>query len=230
MGQPTLARRGLCTTAETTTHAGHRCGPWLAVFTRHPSPRELAERGLVAPHWPQPWGIGADPTLQLVVDDELRRAGVRRPTNTIGIGWAGPTILHAGTTGQKDRYLTAAAGRRGDLVPAVQRARRRLRPGLVDHPGRSGRRPVGGHGAEGLDVVRARRPLRDPAGPHRAGCPRPSGNLLLHLPDGRPGSDRPTARRHDRDPHLQRGLSRRGAAAGRQPGRCPRPGLVVWPR
>ena len=27
------------------------------------------------------------------------------PTNTIGIGWAGPTILHAGTAGQKDRYL-----------------------------------------------------------------------------------------------------------------------------
>ena len=42
---------------------------------------------------------------QLIVDDELRRAGVRRPTNTIGIGWAGPTILHAGTAGQKDRYL-----------------------------------------------------------------------------------------------------------------------------
>jgi 3-oxochol-4-en-24-oyl-CoA dehydrogenase len=71
-----------------------------------PSSRELAERGLVAPHWPMPWGIGADPTHQLVVDDELRRAGVRRPTNTIGIGWAGPTILYAGTSEQKDRYLT----------------------------------------------------------------------------------------------------------------------------
>jgi alkylation response protein AidB-like acyl-CoA dehydrogenase len=65
----------------------------------------LAQRGLVAPHWPAPWGIGADPTLQLIVDDELRRAGVRRPTNTIGIGWAGPTLLFAGTTEQKDRYL-----------------------------------------------------------------------------------------------------------------------------
>ncbi len=77
---------------------------WLA---GHPAPsgRQLAERGLVAPHWPAPWGIGADPTHQLIVDDELRRAGLRRPTNTIGIGWAGPTILFAGTVEQKERYL-----------------------------------------------------------------------------------------------------------------------------
>ena len=59
----------------------------------------------MAPHWPAPWGLGADPTHQLIVDDELRRAGVRRPENTIGIGWAGPTLLHAGTPAQKDRYL-----------------------------------------------------------------------------------------------------------------------------
>jgi alkylation response protein AidB-like acyl-CoA dehydrogenase len=39
------------------------------------------------------------------VDEELRRAGVRRPENTIGIGWAGPTLLHAGTDEQKERYL-----------------------------------------------------------------------------------------------------------------------------
>jgi alkylation response protein AidB-like acyl-CoA dehydrogenase len=73
----------------------------------HPTPsgRQLAERGLVAPHWPAPWGLAADPALQLVVDEELRRAGVRRPDNTIGIGWAGPTLVHAGTDGQKERYL-----------------------------------------------------------------------------------------------------------------------------
>jgi 3-oxochol-4-en-24-oyl-CoA dehydrogenase len=70
-----------------------------------PSGRELAERGLVAPHWPPPFGLGADPTLQLIVDDELRRAGIRRPDNIIGIGWAGPTILHAGSAEQKERYL-----------------------------------------------------------------------------------------------------------------------------
>jgi alkylation response protein AidB-like acyl-CoA dehydrogenase len=77
---------------------------WLA---DHPSPtgRQLAEAGYVAPHWPEPWGLGADPVHQLIVDDELRRAGVSRPDNPIGIGWAGPTILHAGTEAQKQRYL-----------------------------------------------------------------------------------------------------------------------------
>ncbi|HEY9558726.1 MAG TPA: acyl-CoA dehydrogenase family protein [Acidimicrobiales bacterium] len=77
---------------------------WLA---EHPQPsgRQLAEAGYVAPHWPAPWGLDADPIQQLVIDDELKRAGVHRPMNPIGIGWAGPTILHAGTQEQKDRYL-----------------------------------------------------------------------------------------------------------------------------
>jgi alkylation response protein AidB-like acyl-CoA dehydrogenase len=77
---------------------------WLA---DHPEPtgRQLAEAGLVAPHWPPPYGLGADPVHQLIVDDELSRAGVRRPVNPIGIGWAGPTILFAGTQEQQERYL-----------------------------------------------------------------------------------------------------------------------------
>jgi alkylation response protein AidB-like acyl-CoA dehydrogenase len=77
---------------------------WLA---EHPKPtgRELAEAGFVVPHWPRPWGLDADPIQQLVIDDELRGALVSRPTNPIGIGWAGPTILHAGTEEQKERHL-----------------------------------------------------------------------------------------------------------------------------
>jgi len=77
---------------------------WLGAHP-DPTPRQLADGGYVAPHWPEPWGLGADPTTQLIVDDELRRAGVRRPENTIGIGWAGPTILRAGSEAQKRRYL-----------------------------------------------------------------------------------------------------------------------------
>jgi 3-oxochol-4-en-24-oyl-CoA dehydrogenase len=73
----------------------------------HPVPtgRQLAEAGYVAPHWPRPWGLDADPIQQLIIDDELQRAGVRRPVNPIGIGWAGPTLLKAGTDAQKERYL-----------------------------------------------------------------------------------------------------------------------------
>src|SRR3954451_19045482 len=77
---------------------------WL---DEHPNPttKQLAEAGFVAPHWPRPWGLDADPIHQLIIDDELRRAGVRRPSNQIGIGWAGPTLVAAGTDEQKDRYL-----------------------------------------------------------------------------------------------------------------------------
>ncbi|HUF32732.1 MAG TPA: acyl-CoA dehydrogenase family protein [Acidimicrobiales bacterium] len=77
---------------------------WL---TANPEPtgRQLAEAGYVAPHWPEPWGLDADPIHQIIVDEELAAAGIKRPSNMIGIGWAGPTILHAGTGEQKERYL-----------------------------------------------------------------------------------------------------------------------------
>ena len=76
----------------------------------HPDPsnRELAESGYVAPHWPRPYGINADSVHQLIIDDELARAGISRPSNQIGIGWAAPTIIHAGTQAQIDRYVLPA--------------------------------------------------------------------------------------------------------------------------
>jgi 3-oxochol-4-en-24-oyl-CoA dehydrogenase len=77
---------------------------WLVAHPR-PTGRQLAEAGLVAPHWPKPWGLDADPIHQLIIDDELAKAGVRRPTNPIGIGWAGPTLLYAGTEAQKEQHL-----------------------------------------------------------------------------------------------------------------------------
>ncbi|MGO9343802.1 MAG: acyl-CoA dehydrogenase family protein [Acidimicrobiales bacterium] len=77
---------------------------WLEA---HPEPtaRELAEAGYVSPHWPRPWGLDAGPVDQLVIDEELRSRQVRRPFNPIGIGWAGPTLVHAGTAEQQERYL-----------------------------------------------------------------------------------------------------------------------------
>jgi alkylation response protein AidB-like acyl-CoA dehydrogenase len=73
----------------------------------HPQPsgRDLVEAGYVVPHWPAPYGLSADPMHQILIDDELRRARVGRPPNPIGIGWAGPTILDAGTDEQKARFL-----------------------------------------------------------------------------------------------------------------------------
>ncbi len=65
----------------------------------------LAAAGLVAPHWPRPWGLDAGPLQQLAVDAELRAAKAPRPFNPIGIGWAGPTLLVAGTPGQQERWI-----------------------------------------------------------------------------------------------------------------------------
>ncbi len=65
----------------------------------------LAKAGYVAPHWPVPYGLGADPVHQVIIDEELAAAGVRRPNNPIGIGWAGPTLLYGGTELQQRRYL-----------------------------------------------------------------------------------------------------------------------------
>ena len=69
--------------------------------------RRLAAAGYVAPHWPDPWGRGASPWAQLAIDDALRAAAVPQPINPIGIGWAGPTLLVAGTLEQQQRWLPA---------------------------------------------------------------------------------------------------------------------------
>jgi alkylation response protein AidB-like acyl-CoA dehydrogenase len=77
---------------------------WL---TDHPSPSpaDLVAAGYVVPHWPRPWGLDAEPELQLIVDDELKRSGVAKPMNPIGIGHCGPVIVVHGTEDQKARYL-----------------------------------------------------------------------------------------------------------------------------
>jgi 3-oxochol-4-en-24-oyl-CoA dehydrogenase len=76
---------------------------WLDAHP-HPTGRQLVAAGYVVPQWPSPWGLGADPVHQLIIDDELDRAGVRRPGG-IGVGWAAPTLLAAGTPEQQQRFL-----------------------------------------------------------------------------------------------------------------------------
>jgi len=65
---------------------------------------ELARTGLLAPHWPEPYGLAADPALQLLIDAELDRVGVARPDLVIA-GWALPTILEHGTAAQREQFV-----------------------------------------------------------------------------------------------------------------------------
>ncbi|MFI6166842.1 acyl-CoA dehydrogenase family protein [Nocardia sp. NPDC051052] len=64
----------------------------------------LADAGLVAPHYPAPFGLDAGPTEQAVVDAEFRCRGLTPPR--MGIGeWVLPTLLAHGTAAQHDRFV-----------------------------------------------------------------------------------------------------------------------------
>jgi len=73
----------------------------------------LAEAGLLAPHWPPPYGRGADAAEQLRIDAALAEAGVKRPDLVIG-AWAVPTILEHGTDEQRERFAMPTL--RGDIL------------------------------------------------------------------------------------------------------------------
>jgi alkylation response protein AidB-like acyl-CoA dehydrogenase len=73
----------------------------------------MAGNGLLAPHWPKPYGREASPAEQLLIDTELAAAGVARPDLVIG-WWAVPTILEHGTPEQIDRFVPATL--RGELI------------------------------------------------------------------------------------------------------------------
>ncbi|MBV8463759.1 MAG: acyl-CoA dehydrogenase family protein [Acidimicrobiales bacterium] len=66
--------------------------------------RALVEAGLLVPHWPKPWGRGAGAVEQIVIDDELRAAGVKVPG--LGItGWNIMTVNQYATADQVERWV-----------------------------------------------------------------------------------------------------------------------------
>ncbi len=72
----------------------------------------LADAGLLAPHWPRPYGREAGAAEQLLIDQEMAAAGVTRPDLVIG-WWAAPTILEHGSPEQIERFVPATL--RGDV-------------------------------------------------------------------------------------------------------------------
>ncbi|HUH71510.1 MAG TPA: acyl-CoA dehydrogenase [Mycobacterium sp.] len=73
----------------------------------------LAVAGLLAPHWPAPYGRGASPAEQLLIDQEMSAASVVRPDLVVG-WWAAPTILEHGTPEQIERFVPATM--RGEFL------------------------------------------------------------------------------------------------------------------
>jgi alkylation response protein AidB-like acyl-CoA dehydrogenase len=66
----------------------------------------LAEAGLLAPHWPKPFGRAASAAEQLLIDQEMADAQVQRPDLVIG-WWAAPTILEHGSPEQIEQFVPA---------------------------------------------------------------------------------------------------------------------------
>jgi alkylation response protein AidB-like acyl-CoA dehydrogenase len=68
--------------------------------------RKLAEAGLAAVTWPAEYGgQGLGPLHQVVVNQEIGRAGVPGVFDVIGVGMLGPTIIAHGDEDQKQRHL-----------------------------------------------------------------------------------------------------------------------------
>jgi alkylation response protein AidB-like acyl-CoA dehydrogenase len=85
----------------------------IAALPRHEQVRRLAADGLVVPHLPKPWGRGAGPVEQILIQQEMRASGVRPPALVIG-AWVVPSIASYGTPDQQQRFLPATL--RGEIV------------------------------------------------------------------------------------------------------------------
>ena len=68
--------------------------------------RRLAEAGYVGVTWPaEHGGQGKGPLHQVVINQEIARAGVPGILDAIGVGMLGPTLIAHGSEEQKQRYL-----------------------------------------------------------------------------------------------------------------------------
>jgi alkylation response protein AidB-like acyl-CoA dehydrogenase len=68
--------------------------------------RRLAEAGYVGATWPvEHGGQGRGPIEQVIVNQEIARAGVPGILDAIGVGMLGPTLIAHGSEEQKQRHL-----------------------------------------------------------------------------------------------------------------------------
>jgi alkylation response protein AidB-like acyl-CoA dehydrogenase len=73
----------------------------------------IADAGLMAPHWPAPWGVDAGPLKQLIIDEEFaKRPGLVRPSLNIA-EWILPSVLAAAPKDLQQSLIPAT--QRGDI-------------------------------------------------------------------------------------------------------------------
>lgn len=79
----------------------------IAALDKEAQRDKLIETGYVMPHWPKPWGRAADAVAQLVIEEEFRAAGIKRPDYGI-TGWVILTLIQHGTPWQIERFVQKA--------------------------------------------------------------------------------------------------------------------------
>jgi len=85
----------------------------IAQLTGKEQTARLAKDGWVVPHLPRPWGRDAGALEQVVIQQEMRAAGLRGPVLAIG-AWVVPALIQYGTAEQQQRFLPATL--RGDYL------------------------------------------------------------------------------------------------------------------
>ena len=70
--------------------------------------KKLAGKKWVAPGWPVEYGgLGFSVIEQLIFNEEMSEANAPIGYSSIGVGWAGPTVIVYGTEEQKKKHLGA---------------------------------------------------------------------------------------------------------------------------
>ena len=191
-----------------------RCGPgWPSTRRRRADswPRPATS----APHWPEPWGLDADPIHQLIIDDELRAAGVRRPEqpDRHRLGRARPCSTPAPRSSRR-RYLPPLLSGEEIWCQLFSEPGRRQRPGQRSAPGPCAT------ATSGWSTARRSGP-RWPSSPRYGiliartdpDVAKQQGITYFVCPMDTPGHRDPADHRDDRRPHVQRGVPHRRPAA-----------------
>ncbi|OBB93313.1 acyl-CoA dehydrogenase [Mycobacterium sp. 852002-40037_SCH5390672] len=83
-------------------------------FETGPQRTLISDAGLIAPHWPAPWGLDAGPLRQLIIDDEFaKRPELVRPS--LGIAeWILPSVIRAAPKDLQEKLIPPT--QRGELA------------------------------------------------------------------------------------------------------------------
>jgi alkylation response protein AidB-like acyl-CoA dehydrogenase len=67
---------------------------------------QLAERGLLVPHWPKQYGgSDADDWQHFILGEEMKAAGEPRGPQYMNVNWIGPAIMRYGSEAQRREHL-----------------------------------------------------------------------------------------------------------------------------